>query len=342
MIDVIRRPMWATCFLAALGLTACDDSVAPQFVVDGTGTVEGLLFLDVDNDEIFDPADGDQPVAGVGVAVRVRNTDEVLASATTGPDGRFAISNVIVGTHDVFFDEASVPDGVFVCENPVSATVRIASPSFVGVPSRQACLIPILDVQEDAAAGDFVIVRGTVTASPSQFDEGDMSIQDESGGIWLRAGNLEGLGIEVGDVIEVGGTVSLEFGALWLVGVDLRDQVADAGFIAPEETTTAAIAASGPLPRDPLQNRLVTVRAAQLTSAFDSGGERNATLDDGSGQTVIRVESVLSPSGGAGILTTTGMTVGNCYDITGIVGAFFGTGQIFPRTVADIVEVPCS
>jgi hypothetical protein len=262
MIDMIRRPAWATCFLAMLGLTACDDSIAPQFEVDGTGTVEGLLFLDVDNDEIFDPADGDEPVAGVGVAVRVRNTDDVIASATTGADGRFSIPNVIVGTHDVFFDEASVPDGVFVCENPVSATVRIASPSFVGVPSREACLIPILDVQEDAAPGDFVIVRGTVTASPSQFDEGDMAIQDETGGLWLRAANLEGLGIEVGDVIEVGGTVSLEVGALWLNGVDLRDQVADAGFIAPEETTTAAIATNGADPRDPLHNRLVTVRAA--------------------------------------------------------------------------------
>jgi hypothetical protein len=342
MIDMIRRPAWATCFLAMLGLTACDDSIAPQFEVDGTGTVEGLLFLDVDNDEIFDPADGDEPVAGVGVAVRVRNTDDVIASATTGADGRFSIPNVIVGTHDVFFDEASVPDGVFVCENPVSATVRIASPSFVGVPSREACLIPILDVQEDAAPGDFVIVRGTVTASPSQFDEGDMAIQDETGGLWLRAANLEGLGIEVGDVIEVGGTVSLEVGALWLNGVDLRDQVADAGFIAPEETTTAAIATNGADPRDPLHNRLVTVRAAQLTTAFTDGGSRNAAIDDGSGSTVIRVESVLSPNSGDGILTTTGMTVGNCYDITGIVGAFFGTGQLFPRTVADIVEVPCS
>lgn len=341
MNDKLRRTAGVAGLAAVLGLTACDASISPQFEVDGTGTVEGLLFFDADNDELFDPSDGDEPVAGVGVAVRVRDTDAVIASGTTGADGRFSIPGVLAGTHDVFFDEASVPDGVFVCENPVRTTVTIAAPSFVGVPSRSACLVPIGDVQTDAAPGDFVIVRGIVTASPSQFDESDMAIQDETGGIWLFTAALDGQGIEVGDVIEVGGTVTLE-PALQLENVSLREVVPDAGFVAPEETTTGAIAATGPTPRDPLQNRLAVIRRAELISAFDQGGDRNATIDDGSGPTVIRVESVLSPAAGPGILTTTGMAVGNCYDITGIVAGFFGTAQIFPRTTADIVEVPCA
>jgi hypothetical protein len=343
MNDMIRRTAGVAGLAALLGLTACDASISPQFEIEGTGTVEGLLYFDADNDELFDPSDGDEPVEGVGVAVRVRDTDAVIASGTTGEDGRFAIPGVAPGTHDVFFDDTSVPDGVFVCENPVRTTVRLDAPSFVGVPTRAACLITIAEAQQ-ASQGDFVIVRGIVTASPSQFDESDMAIQDETGGIWLSTSVLDNQGIQVGDVVEVGGTVAYPpvEPALWLVDVVQRDVVLGAGgFVAPEETTTAAIAASGPVFRDPLQNRLAVVRAAELTSAFDQGGSRNATLDDGSGQTVIRVESVLSPNSGDGILTTTGMTVGNCYDITGIVGGFFGTGQIFPRTVADIVEVPC-
>jgi hypothetical protein len=344
MNDMLRRTAGVAGFAALLGLAACDASISPQFEVDGTGTVEGLLYFDADNDELFDPSDGDAPVAGVGVAVRVRDTDAVIASGTTGEDGRFSIQNVIPGTHDVFFDESSVPDGVFVCENPVRATVTLDAPSFVGVPSRGACLVPIIDVQTSAGEGDFVIVRGIVTASPSQFDESDMAIQDETGGIWFFTGALDGLGIEVGDVIEVGGTVSLPpvAPALQLVNVSLREVVPDAGTVVPQETTTGAIAATGSLPRDPLQNRLAVIRAAELTSAFNQGGGRNATMDDGSGSTIIRVESVLSPNSEGGILTTTGMTVGNCYDVTGIVAGFFGTAQIFPRTVADIVEVPCS
>jgi hypothetical protein len=31
-----------------------------------------------------------------------------------------------------------------------------------------------------------------------------------------------------------------------------------------------------------------------------------------------------------------------CYDITGFGANFAGAGQIFPRSVADIVEVPCN
>ncbi len=341
MNDMLRRTTGVVAFAAFLGLAACDDSIAPQFEIDGTGTVDGLLYFDADNDELFDPSDGDLPVPGVGVAVRVRDTDAVIASGTTGSDGRFSIPGVLAGTHDVFFDESSVPVGVFVCENPVRTSVGLDAPSFVPVPSRSACLVDILDVQTGSASGDFVIVRGIVTASPSQFDESDMAIQDATGGIWLFTAALDGLGIEVGDVIEVGGTLALE-PALRLEGVSLREVVPDAGTVTPVETTTAAIAASGPNPRDPLQNRLAVIRAAELTSAFDQGGSRNASIDDGSGGTVIRVESVLSPSSGDGILTATGMTVGNCYDVTGIVAGFFGTGQIFPRTAADIVEVPCS
>lgn len=341
MNDTIRRTAGVAGLAALVGLTACDDSISPQFEVDGTGTVEGLLYFDADNDEIFDPSDGDGPVADVGVAVRVRDTEAVIATGTTGSDGRFSIPGVLVGTHDVFFDEASVPSGVFVCENPVRTTVNVGSPAFVGVPSRNACLVSIADVQTGAAPGDFVIVRGIVTASPSQFDESDVALQDETGGIWLFTGALDGQGIEVGDVIEVGGTLTLE-PALQLENVSLREVVPDAGTVVPEETTTAAVAASGPTPRDPLQNRLAVIRAAELQSPFDQGGSRNATIDDGSGPTVMRVESVLSPDSGEGILTTTGMTVGNCYDVTGIVASFFGTGQIFPRTVDDIVEVPCS
>jgi len=341
MNDWIRRTAAVAGLAALAGIAACDDTIPPQFEVDGTGTVEGLLYFDADNDEVFDPSDGDEPVDGVGVAVRVRDTDAVIASGTTGADGRFSIPNVAAGTHDVFFDDASVPTGLFVCENPVETTVLIEAPSFVGVPSRNACLVPIGDVQASAAPGDFVIVRGIVTASPSQFDESDSAIQDETGGIWLFTGALDGQGIEVGDVIEVGGTLTLE-PALQLEGVSLREVVPDAGTVVPEETTTAAVSASGSAPRDPLQNRLAVVRGAELTSPFDQGGSRNASIDDGSGSTVIRAESVLSPSSGDDILTTTGMTVGNCYDVTGIVAGFFGTGQIFPRTVDDIVEVPCS
>jgi hypothetical protein len=333
-----RRLVPVTLLAVAALFAACED-VAPQFEIDGTGSVEGFLYFDADEDRVFDPSDGDSGLSDIGVSALVRSTDDVLASTTTGSDGRFAIPGVAPGTIELLFDDSSVPEGVFICQNPVQTTVFIGEPAYTEVAARPACLVDILDVQETGQAGDFVIVEGIVTAFPGMFDEGDGAIQDETGGIWLFDGTLEGAGLEVGDLVELGGTVSLAVESLQLTGVEIREIVKGVGALTPEETTTGAIAAASD-PRDPLQNRLVTVRAAELTTDFSSGGDRNANLDDGSGSTIIRVESGISDSGSA-ILTTLGMTVGNCYDVTGIVGAFFGDGEIFPRSVADVVEVPC-
>lgn len=334
-----RRALPALAVLVALGAGACDDDIPPPFTVEGTGAVEGLLFLDANDDQLFDPSDGDQALGDVQVAALVRGTMDVLATGSTDAQGRFLIQGLPAGTHDLLVDPASVPEGAVVCQNPFPATVFIDETSFTDIAARTACLVSIAEVQESAEEGEFVVVRGIVTAFPGQFDEGDAAIQDETGGIWLFDTSIEGMGVEVGDLVEVGGTVSLAVQALQLEDVELEIIEKGVGAPAPVEVTTGEIAAASD-PRDPLQNVLVTVRAAELLTPFESGGSRNASIDDGSGSTVMRVESGISDSGSA-ILETLGMEVGNCYDITGIVGAFFGTAQIFPRSVADVVEVPC-
>lgn len=336
---ILRCPTVAVLALAlAMTLAACAD-VTPPFTTEGTGDVEGFLFLDANEDQVFDPSDGDEGLAGVGVAARVRSTDDVLATATTGANGRFTLEGLGVGTIEVFFNEDDVPDGVFVCQNPVQATVFVEETTFTEVAARPACLVDIVDVQETAQPGDFVIVEGIVTAFPGQFDEDDGVIQDETGGIWLFNAPT-GAGLEVGDLVELGGTVTLAVESLQLEGVEIRNVVKGVGAPDPVEVTTGEIASAND-PRDPLQNMLVTVRGAELLTEFAAGAGRNANIDDGTGQTIIRVESVLSSSSGGGILETMGMTIGNCYDITGIVGAFFGDAQIFPRTTDDVVEVAC-
>lgn len=339
--DRFRRTagLTTTALTAVLALGACDDDPSPPFEVTGTGSVEGFLFLDADDDGLFDPSDGDEGLAGVGVAAVVRNTDDVLGSTVSGPDGRFVVDDLPAGSHQLLFDEQTVPDGTFVCQNPVPTTVFIGETTFEDVAARNACLVTIETVQQEAQEGDFVIVEGIVTSFPGEFDESDGAIQDETGGIWLFDGSIEGAGLQNGDLVEVGGTVTLAIQSLQLTGVEIRSVVPGVGVPDPVEVTTGEIFAASD-PRDPLQNRLATVRAAELLTPFDAGGNRNANIDDGSGPTIIRVESGISDSGDA-ILATLGMTVGNCYDVTGIVGAFFGDAEIFPRSVDDVVEVPC-
>ena len=326
----------------ALSLAACNDDLAPPFSIEGTGGVEGLVYFDLSEDGVYDPADGDYAVEGVRVAVQDRGTGQTFSGATarSGQDGRFMIGGLPAGTHDLMVDESSVDEGVNICQNPLQVTVYLTETRFAPVRTRPGCLITIAEAQE-LPAGEFVVIRGIVTSFPGQFDEGDAAIQDETGGIWLLAGNLTGEGLQVGDQIEVGGVLNLDVEAVQLQDVQLRGTVPDVGVPDPTLLTTGEVAAASDA-RDSLQNLLVTVEAAKLLSGFTSGGDRNANIDDGSGPTVLRVESVLSPDAGDGILSTLGIDIGKCYDITGIVGAYFGLAELFPRTSEDFVEVPCT
>ena len=323
-------------------LSACTEDPADPSVIEGTGNVEGILFLDADDDGVFDPAAGDVPVEGVRVVAVDRETgDEVFGSpATSSATGRFSFTGLPLGTHHLVFDVSTIPDGVSVCQNPIPVSVFLDETTFAGVAGRRGCLITIAEAQAQSD-GEFVIVRGVVTSSPDQQDPNWTIIEDETGGIQLFTPALSGLGIEIGDLIEVGGTVTEFNGRLELVGVELRDHIEDFGALTPEEVTIADLLGSVDA-RDPLQNRLFVLRGVQLATGFTSGGGRNANITDETGTLQIRVEDNISSGNEGAILTTLGIEVGKCYDLTGILGGFRGTPQLFPRAASDFVEVACN
>jgi DNA/RNA endonuclease YhcR with UshA esterase domain len=325
---------------AALGLTACKEDLAPQFVVTGTGSVEGLVFYDVVEDGVFDPASGDVPIAGVGVSIEGRGTGTALAggTATSGANGRFVVSGLPAGTHDMRIDTLTVPVGVSICQNPLQVTVNLDETRFSQIRGRSGCLITIQAAKE-GAQGEFVIVRGIVTSSPGQVESGWTFIQDATAG--ARAfGGLDGLGIEIGDQVEIGAvagnfTNDFEFGS-----VVFRGLVQDVGVLSPRVVTTAEVAASGVSWTEPLQGLLITIEKAELTAAFGAGGAniQNGIIDDGSGAITIRIDDGVADRNSLNDI----LTVGLCYDITGFGANFAGAGQIFPRSLADIVEVSCN
>ncbi|MDX1745776.1 MAG: hypothetical protein R3324_07555, partial [Halobacteriales archaeon] len=152
-------------------------------------------------------------------------------------------------------------------------------------------------------------------------------------------GALMGQGIEVGDQIEVGGTTTIFSGQFELVDVELRNVIPDAATPDPLPVTTAEIAASGSDPLDDLQNRFVRVEGAELLEAFGaSGNNQNSTIDDGSGPVTIRVDDGVANRDNLDDI----FAPGTCYDINGFAANFNGTGQIFPRSLDDVEEVPCS
>lgn len=345
----MRRPgmaaVGAACVATALW-AACEDP-APPLEIEGTGSVAGLVFFDKNEDGIFDPSDGDAAVPGVDLVVRDRGTGDVLGpTETSGADGRFEIDGLPLGTHDLFVVESSVPDSVSICQNPIPVNVFKDESSFAEVRGRPACLITIAEAKE-LPLGSFVIVRGFVTSSPGQIETNWVFIQDgqlEDGGAGTRliASALSGLGIEIGDRVEIGG-VTGAFSNDFEIATDvvLRDLTEDVATLASDTVTTQELSDSGTDYKNPLQGALVTVVAAELVAAFGNapgGNIQNGVIDDGSGTTIIRIDDGVADRNTLNDL----MTVGACYDITGFGANFAGSGQIFPRSTEDIVEVTCN
>jgi len=329
--------------LAAALVAACEPDAAPPFSIDETGSVEGLLYFDADEDANFDPSDGDYALDGVEVRFTVRDdTTQIYATATSDAGGRFTVTGLPAGTHNAYIRPASLPEGVVLCTNPMEVTVEPGVERFFRLQTRGGCLV-LIEAAEAVGTGN-VVVRGIVTASPDMMRSGGdyTYIQDASGGIRIFGSSLATLGLEVGDRLEVSGVISIFSGDLQLGSPTVRAIDKAFGAVTPEATTTAAIAAAGPTPKDPLQGTLVKVSGARFTDVFGAGGinNRNAVIDDGSGATQIRFETGLYSN--AGDLPAAYPVGDTCYEITGLVGNFNGAAQLFPRTRADVVEVPCA
>ncbi|MDH3458834.1 MAG: hypothetical protein OER90_18490, partial [Gemmatimonadota bacterium] len=309
-----RRGLAGLTLVCLAMLPACKD-VAPAFLIEGTGDIEGLAFFDANEDGLFDPSDGDYTISDVGITIQDRGTGQTFANgtATSGADGRYLVTGIPAGTHDLVIDTTTVPAGVAICENPLLVSVYIDQAAFEQVAGRPGCLITI-QAAKDANLGDFVIVRGLVTSAPGQIEASFAYIEDATAGIFLFAPALMGQGIEVGDQIEVGGNTVIFSGQFELTSVVLRQVVADVATPVPLLVTTAQISASGGDPLDDLQNRFVRIEKAQLLEAFAaSGNSQNSSVDDGSGTIVIRVDDGVANRNDLDNI----FTVGTCYNING-------------------------
>ncbi|TVP53595.1 MAG: hypothetical protein EA351_14995 [Gemmatimonadales bacterium] len=322
-------------------LAGCSDDPAPPFTISGEGDIDGFLYLDNERTGLFDPSDGDQPLAGVSLEVRERGTPRAFSGGqvTSGSDGRFAVSGLPPGTHDLWVDTGTLPEGALVCRNPLPVSIYRFEAAAVLLGAEPVCLITI-QAAKDSGPGTFVNVQGVVvTAGEMRSDY--TYVQDGSTGIRVFSGTFAGQ-VQRGDLVSVTGEIAIFNNDFQLSSPSLVEIVEQGVPLPiPQETTTGAIATVGPSNADPMQGRLVVVRGAELVTGFVAGGNRNANINDGSGTTELRVETGISGAGDA-ILTTLGVQVGSCYDIVGVIGNFRGTGQIFPRTPADVTPAECA
>ena len=339
------RAALVTAFLA-LAVAACEDDPAPLFEIPGTGSLEGFVFFDADRNGLFDPSAGDSIVRGARLSLRERGTAQTLAggTATSGTNGRFTITGIRPGTHDLVVDTTSIPAGMRFCQNPVPVDVRIGESQFQNLGGRIACIISIAEAEK--TRDQTVVITGIVTSVPAQLQPQYTYIQDETGGIRIFSSVPEGKGIAIGDRIEVTGIVTEFSRDLQLGSVVLGAIQKNAGQITPQVITTGALAATVVDPASPELGSLVTIRRARIATAFGEGGinGRNTRIDDNSGRIQMRfaVNVLAGETAAAQAQLNALYPVGKCYDITGVTGLFGQDVQIFPRTLSDLVEVSCS
>jgi hypothetical protein len=337
-----QGPLVLAATAALLATTGCLDEPADPFVVTGEGAVEGQLYLDQDRNGVFDPAAGDLALSGVALEMRNRNSDDPVpfTSRITTSEGRFVMASLPPGTHDLWADETTLPEGALLCRNPAPVSVYRFETTSLQVAAEPVCLISIQEAK-DGDQGAFVNVQGIVTAAGDDIRSDYTYVQDGSAGIRVFSSSFAS-SVERGQRVTLTATTAEFNNDLQLSSPTLVDVVDGVGVPAPQAVTTGEIQAAGPIPADPLQGRLVVVRGATLTRGFTSGGNRNGLLDDGTGTVEIRVESGISSDSGDAILDALGVQVGGCYDIVGVIGNFRGTAQIFPRDADDVTEVVCT
>ena len=182
------------------------------------------------------------------------------------------------------------------------------------------------------AVGDPATIRGIVTVDQPAFGGRNIFVQDATGGILVFLASADsGLGLEIGDEVRISGTLGAFNGELQI-----------------SQNPTVEILGTGtpPAPRPISGKEMITrVFEGELASlgvvtvndiAVQNFDNHNVfvTTADGS-QVVIRVDSRT----GVG---SARWTVGESYEVTGLLRVFRGLPQLFPRRPADVVDASSS
>jgi predicted extracellular nuclease len=172
---------------------------------------------------------------------------------------------------------------------------------------------------------------GVVTATPGTFSSQYFYIQDRTGGLLVyrfRAGTT----VNLGDSVSVSGAIRNPFGELQVDTVSRTDSVV-VTVIAPGTVPAPRVITGAQLLARTYESELARINDVVVTSVGNqsntgSGFNVTATAPDGTTFT-IRADGPTNVERPA-------FTVGQTYDIVGILTVFNGVAQIKPRSTADV------
>ena len=296
------------------------------------GTLSGWVYRNDGGTTAYESGT-DTPGAGVTVYLRENNggtAGDTIASTVADADGGYVFTGLAPGSYFVEFEQLGAMN--------YGTAGRIFPVTVVGgMEAEQSALFTgsiFMTIAEARAAANntTVAVIGTITVPANTFTSGtggansELWIQDATGGIAVFSVPSNSTEYTLGRVIEVVGTKTTFSGKEQITSPTIR--------VRSNGTAPAPLVVTGTQANQrPDEGELVKIENVEVTAvATGTSTAYDVTTLAPDGQTVrIRVAT------GTGI-TRASFTVGNRYDITGVLSEFNGTSQIQPRGTGDIVE----
>jgi len=316
--------------------TVLSTTTEPRVVVSATGqvsaddvryawlpaTVSGRIFRDDDGNGAFNA--GDTPGDGLYVVLR-RGTTRV-DSVLTDAEGMYAFRYLTPGSYSVTLENPAT----ITYADGATRTVAVAPGmnNAVNAIFTGALIIPIAEARA-RAVGTAVAVVGNLVVRPGPFASGansELWIQDSTGGIAaFSVPTADSAQYQLGDRLEVTGSRSV-FSAQSQITIS---RLRNLGAGVPVMPVLQSAAQANGLLRD---GQLVRVPNLTVISVPTGTGAAFTVLaTDAAGDTLqLRIAGVLTG------LSRASFTVGNRYNVTGVLTRFNATAQLKIRDGNDV------
>ena len=309
--------------------SACGNAGADRvLVVETDGVLVGLAYFDANATREFDT--GDEPLAGVGIALLAAGTSDTVEKVISAGDGQFSFPAIPVGSYEVVVDTATIGDSVIVADiDDAEVNITPGDSARVNV----AISFPLLTIGEARLrpVGKKIFVDGIALNSWPTFGDSTIHIADITGSMRsIRAGPGA---VSPGDSIRLRGTVSTRSGQK-VLDLDRRVptvlQIAELPAPAIVTTGVAASADGGVL-----DAAFVRLDSARIADTATVNQDLVVTVDDGVGQLEVVFDGDAQFDPGSFLLPGADIAVTGLLVPTGT-----GTWRLKPRSDIDVAITP--
>jgi len=272
-----RLTLAASTALALLLAGGCEDLVVDGrgISVEGEGTVEGVVRLDMDGNGVI--GGQDPPVPGIRMRLMAAGSGGVVDTASTNEEGLYRMTGVPIGDFRLVIDSTTLADNVQVFglePDPFFVAPQATVQASFGLTFPEVSLAEARALDQ----GERVFTRGIVLNQRPTPGDGVVHVRE--GNTYLRVTNVPSMTLAVGDSVRILGRTATSAGQPILEEATIiRLRLSDFTVIPLEVTSAQARTAQG----GSLDAALVRIRQAVILDTVSVGNHLRVTADDGSG-----------------------------------------------------------